>query len=101
MAYPPVDLGPRDHIATTLQQLHWLPIRARIAFKICLLTYHIHSGTSPSYMASMVMPCSVFKSLLEDSIVDASGFHRTSHKPEVWKPCFLCLRTLRMEQSSN
>ena len=54
------DLGPRDHITPTLQQLHWLPIRARIAFKICLLMYHIHSGTSPSYMASMVTPCSVF-----------------------------------------
>ena len=54
------DLGPRDHITPTLQQLHWLPIRARIAFKICLLMYHIHSGTSPSYMASMVTPCSLF-----------------------------------------
>src|SRR5688572_28893062 len=25
------DLGPRNHITPTLQQLHWLPIRARIA----------------------------------------------------------------------
>src|ERR1043165_1039453 len=48
------DLGPRDNITPTLKQLHWLPIRARIAFKTCLLMYHIHSGTPPSYMASMV-----------------------------------------------
>jgi hypothetical protein len=52
-------LGPRDHITPTLQQLHWLPIHARITFKISLLMYHVQSGTSPSYMASMVTPCSI------------------------------------------
>src|ERR1043165_5139814 len=43
-------LGPRDHITQSHQELHWFPIRTRIAFKISLLMYHIHSGTSPSYM---------------------------------------------------
>src|SRR6218665_2869655 len=42
------DLSPRDHITPTLKQLHWLPIHARIAFKISILVYHIHSRTSPS-----------------------------------------------------
>ena len=46
----------------TLKQLHWLPTHARIAFKISLLMYHIHSGTSQSYMSSMVTPCSGFRS---------------------------------------
>src|SRR6218665_3032588 len=41
-----------------MKQLHWPPIHACIVFKISLLMYHIHSGTSPSYMSSMVMPCS-------------------------------------------
>src|SRR6218665_272720 len=56
------DLIPKDHITPTLKQLHWLPIHARIAFKISLLMYHIHSGTSPSYMSSMVTPCSASRS---------------------------------------
>src|SRR6218665_3433660 len=56
------DLSPRDHITPTLKQLHWLPIYARIAFKISLLMYHIHSGTSPSYMSSMITPCSASRS---------------------------------------
>ena len=42
------DLSPRDHITPTLKQRQWLPIHARIAFKIFLLMYHIHSRTSPS-----------------------------------------------------
>src|SRR6218665_2377621 len=56
------DLSPRDHITPTLKQLHWLPIHARIAFKISLLRYHCHSRTSPSYMSSMVTPCSASRS---------------------------------------
>src|SRR6218665_1260360 len=39
-----------------------LASHARIAFKISLLMYHIHCGTSPSYMSSMVTPCSAFRS---------------------------------------
>src|SRR6218665_2755873 len=49
-------LSPRDHVTPRLKQLHWLPLHASIAFKISLLMYHIHSGTSPSYMSSMVTP---------------------------------------------
>src|SRR6218665_1189638 len=56
------DLSPRDHITPTLKQLHWLPIHARIVFKISLLMHHIHSGTSSSYMSSMVTPCSASRS---------------------------------------
>src|SRR6218665_2239433 len=49
-------------LSPTLKQLHWLPIDARIALKISLLMYHIHSGTSPSYISSMVTPCSASRS---------------------------------------
>src|SRR6218665_488212 len=34
------DLSPRDHITPTLKQRHWLPVHARIAFKIssCIIS---------------------------------------------------------------
>jgi len=47
------DLGPRDH----MRQLHWLPIQARITFKMCLLMYNIYTGSSPHYMSSLVTLC--------------------------------------------
>src|SRR6218665_974376 len=53
------DLSSRDHITPTLKQLHWLPVHARVTFKISLLVYHIHSGTAPP---SMVTPCSASRS---------------------------------------
>jgi len=32
-------LGPRDHIADGLRQLHWLPVEARLRYKLCLLMH--------------------------------------------------------------
>src|SRR6218665_979018 len=45
-----------------LKQLHWHPTHARMALKISLFTYDIHSVTSPSHMSSMVTPCSASRS---------------------------------------
>ena len=49
----------KDHIMIRLQKLHWLPFCARITFKISLLVHHIVSGTSTSYIAFTIMPCSI------------------------------------------
>ena len=46
-------LGPRDHVASALRDLHWLPIQQRIIYKLCVLMYQIHTGRSPSYMSSL------------------------------------------------
>ena len=46
-----------DHIAPVLRQLHWLPIPARITFKLCSLMYNILSHTAPDYMTSLINSC--------------------------------------------
>jgi len=43
-----------DHAATGLQQLHWLPVKHRITFKLCMLMHLIHVGRAPRYMADSV-----------------------------------------------
>src|SRR6218665_1962526 len=48
------NLSPRDHVTPTLRELHWLPIPARINFKICLLMYRVYTNSSPSYVSSLV-----------------------------------------------
>ena len=60
-------LKPRDHITPALRQLHWLPIKARISFKICVLMFNIHSGSCPRYMSSLVTPCTTVESSLRSS----------------------------------
>ena len=43
-----------DHITATLRDdLHWLPIRQRIVYKICTIVYKCIHGTAPSYLTEM------------------------------------------------
>ena len=47
-------LSPRDRITPTLIGLHWLPVKARIVFKICLLVYQALMSGKPEYMRNML-----------------------------------------------
>jgi len=40
-----------DHITPALRQLHWLPVRRRVDFKISTLVYLSLAGTAPVYLA--------------------------------------------------
>ena len=42
----------RDHITPLLHSLHWLPIRARIDYKLSVLCHNFFSGSSPHYLSS-------------------------------------------------
>ena len=42
------------HITPTLINLHWLPIKSRIKYKILLLVYKSIHGEGPSYLASLL-----------------------------------------------
>ena len=46
-----------------MRELHWLPIRKRIAFKINLLTYKALHGLAPPYIAELITPYTPYKSL--------------------------------------
>ena len=43
-----------DHITPILISLHWLPIEARISFKILLLTYKILNSLAPGYLSDLI-----------------------------------------------
>ena len=45
-----------SHISATLFDLHWLPIRYRITFKISILTYQAYHHTAPSYLCDLIVP---------------------------------------------
>ena len=49
-------LKKRDRITEALRSLHWLPMRARIDFKILLLTWKALNGQAPGYLASLLTP---------------------------------------------
>ena len=43
-----------DHITPALQELHWLPIRATITFKIATVVYHLRERRQPPYLADLI-----------------------------------------------
>ena len=47
---------PRDHVTSSLRELHWLPIRYWIIFKLCLMMHHAHVGRSPRYIIDTLSP---------------------------------------------
>jgi len=41
-----------DHITPVLHQLHWLPVRKRMDFRMATLVYRSLSGMAPAYLAA-------------------------------------------------
>ena len=44
-----------DRITPVLMDLHWLPVKRRISFKILLLTYKALNALAPQYISDMLM----------------------------------------------
>jgi len=47
-----------DHITPALRQLHWLPVRQRITFKLAMITFKCLHGLAPPYLADVYIPVS-------------------------------------------
>ena len=46
--------GTRENITPALRSLHWLPVKFRITFKLCVLMHLVHIGHAPAYPSDMV-----------------------------------------------
>ncbi|KAK7105210.1 hypothetical protein V1264_016617 [Littorina saxatilis] len=46
----------RDHVTHLLMTLHWLPIKARITYKIATLCYCSFQDSASSYLSSLLKP---------------------------------------------
>ena len=49
-------LPPRVPTTTFMIDLHWLPIKARIEFKICLITFKVLKVRQPQYLFDLLIP---------------------------------------------
>ena len=48
------DLKPYDHVTLTLKAMHWLPIKQRIEFKLCLLVHLAINSKAPVYLQNLL-----------------------------------------------
>lgn len=66
-----------DHISCHLSDLHWLRIRQRICFKICVTVYKILQGSCPSYLSDLVsvyVPRRSLRSSDDDRILESRNY---------------------------
>ena len=49
-------LPPRTSTTPSLIELHWLPVKARIEFKVCLLVYKALKHQEPKYILELLIP---------------------------------------------
>ena len=61
-----IDLKKREHVATTLVQLHWLPMNKDCFFKL-LLTYKALDNKGPSYLKELLILYKPARSLRSSS----------------------------------
>ena len=45
-----------DHVTPLMKELHWLPVRQRIEFKINMITYKAKNNLAPGYISDMTEP---------------------------------------------
>jgi len=51
-----LDLQPQDHVTAARQMLHWLPVRQRIMYKLCVLVHEVAFGYKPTYLQHAAIP---------------------------------------------
>ena len=87
---------PRTPSLPLLQQLHWLPVEARITYKLCLLMYRVVHRTAPVYLA-VTLP-SMHRST--SSIHSPRGFRDTTHQPSFHEQFIFYRYTNCLEQTT-
>jgi hypothetical protein len=48
------DSGAREHITPVLQDLHWLPVKERVIFKVLLIVFKSVHNLTPQYLSEMI-----------------------------------------------
>ena len=44
----------REHVTPMLIQLHWLPVKARLIYKTCMLCYKCRHNLAPIYLSDLI-----------------------------------------------
>ena len=103
VARPRAPRGQIVHITPILQQLHWLPVRQRIIYKLCVYVYNCLHGSGPPYLRELLHVYTRDQRLRQVSPLELTthqprrkvgraGFGVTG--PAVWNKLPVTLRTM-------
>ena len=98
--------GRRDHITPVLQELHWLPVKQRIAFKSLTLTFRAIHGLAPQYLSELVTQYRPVRSLrsagecllqVPQSRLRSGDRAFSNFAPQLWNALPSSLRSIQSE----
>jgi len=46
----------RDHVTSLLRDRHWLPVKQRVEYKLCMMVRRCLYSDAPSYLADLITP---------------------------------------------
>ena len=95
----------REHATPLLKELHWLPIHARIDYKVAILVFKCLNGLAPNYLSSMISFYSPSRTLRSSNSFlltpSTSNYKRLGDRafsvyaPRLWNKLPINLRTLK------
>jgi len=44
----------RDHVTSLLRDRHWLPVKQRVEYKLCVMVHRCLYGDTPAYLADLI-----------------------------------------------
>ena len=94
-------LQPRDHVSAALQTLHWLPVRQRITYKLCLLMHGVAFGYAPTYLLDAIVRATLSAARKSSSTVGGQWMFRRTTSVMVGRiSSILCCRPTSLEQTA-
>ena len=72
----------REHIFPVLRSLHWLPVSARIMFKILALTFKCVHGLAPFYLSDLISLYQPERSLRSTDLFLLNEHFTLSHRSQ-------------------
>ena len=88
--------GCYNYITPVLQELHWLPVRHQVDFKMATLVYLSLSGMAPAYLAPTVS-----WSLSSAAFCHIKDVRCETNLQQLWSQVFCSCRSEAVEQPSS
>ena len=67
-----------EHITPVLKELHWLPVKYRVMFKICMICFKCLNNIAPAYLTNdlnIYTPSRALRSSMDKTKLDQKRFH--------------------------
>ena len=87
------ELRHHDHITPALIQVHWLPIRWRIHYKLCTLMHSVHTRRCPRSLSGRHRLADITPTNQKRTAIGRlHELHYTTSTYQIWGACvFLCM----------